>query len=57
MSRRKVNIDEKCIETLNELKALYIEEKGVGVTQQETVELAITETLERKKKKSCTRCK
>lgn len=57
MSRRKINIDEKYLEPLNELKSLYIKEKGVGVTQYEAVELAITETLERKKKKSCTKSK
>lgn len=51
MSQRKVNIDETYVDKLNSLKALYSEEKQVKVTQQKTVELAITETLERKKKK------
>jgi len=51
MSQRKVNIGVDFIGSLNELKTLYKEEKGVKVTQQETVELAITETLKRKKKK------
>jgi DNA-binding LytR/AlgR family response regulator len=51
MAQRKVNIGETYIDSLNELKALYSEEKKVKVCQQRTVELAITETLERKKKK------
>lgn len=51
MSQRKVNIDETYIVKLNSLKELYTEEKQVKVTQQKAVELAINETLERKKKK------
>jgi hypothetical protein len=51
MAQRKVNVDESYIGKINELKELYSEEKHVKVTQQETVELAISETLERKRKK------
>jgi hypothetical protein len=51
MAQRKVNVDESYISKINELKELFSEEKNVKVTRQETVELAISETLERKRKK------
>jgi len=51
MAQRKVNVDESYIGKINELKEIYSAEKNVKVTRQETVELAISETLERKRKK------